>query len=137
MPRFGSRSMEALGSAHPDLRRLMAECIRHYDFSVLEGHRTREEQEKALALGTTTLPWPRSKHNAFPALAVDVVPYPIDWKDHRRFYFLAGFIRGVASQMGIEIRQGADWDGDGQLNDQSFHDLPHVELVLPDVPPAA
>lgn len=123
--------MQALGSAHEDLRRLLSECIRHLDFTVLEGHRTRQDQEKALTEGKTTLPWPKSKHNTFPSLAVDVAPYPIDWDDARRFYYLQGFIRGVASQMGIKIRQGADWDGDGLLNDQTFHDLPHLELPEP------
>jgi hypothetical protein len=31
--------------------------------------------------------------------------------------------------MGIESRMGADWDGDFDTKDQTFHDLPHFELV--------
>ena len=62
-------------------------------------------------------------------MAVDVVPYPIDWKDRARFYHFVGFVRGIASQKGIKIRTGADWDGDHLFNDQTFHDLPHFELL--------
>jgi len=131
--KFGRRSMESLGSVHPELRRLFTEVIRHYDCSILEGHRGREAQEEALRKGTTTLPWPRSKHNTFPALAVDAVPYPIDWTDTRRFYYFGGFVLATAAQLGIRIRWGGDWDGDGDFKDQSFHDLPHFELLSTDV----
>jgi peptidoglycan LD-endopeptidase CwlK len=31
--------------------------------------------------------------------------------------------------MGIEIRWGGDWDGDGDLSDHKFNDLPHFELI--------
>lgn len=130
MSNFGSHSVKQLGTCHKDLQRLMTEVIKHYDFRVVEGHRDEEAQTKALQEKKTTLPWPKSKHNAFPSLAVDIAPWPIDWSDTRRFYFLAGLVKGIATQMGIKIRIGADWDGDGMLNDQTFHDLPHVELVL-------
>ncbi len=62
-------------------------------------------------------------------MAVDIAPYPIDWKDHKRFYYLAGIVKGVASQMGIKVRWGGDWDSDNDLNDQSFMDLGHFEIV--------
>jgi peptidoglycan L-alanyl-D-glutamate endopeptidase CwlK len=61
-------------------------------------------------------------------MAVDVAPYPIDWSDLKRFYNFVGFVRGVASQMNIPIRVGADWDGDFHWKDQKFHDLPHFEI---------
>jgi len=63
------------------------------------------------------------------ARAVDVAPYPIDWNDVRRFYYLIGYIRGIADKLGINIRVGADWNGNGEIKDQNFHDLPHIELV--------
>lgn len=65
-----------------------------------------------------------------PSLAVDVAPYPIKWNDYLRFYAFAGFVLGTATEMGIKIRSGMDWDSDREFNDQSFHDLPHYELVL-------
>ena len=36
---------------------------------------------------------------------------------------------GVASQMGIKIRWGGDWDRDTDLSDNRFNDLPHFELM--------
>jgi len=75
------------------------------------------------------LKYPTSKHNTYPSLAVDVMPYPIDWRDLYRIYYFVGYARGVANQMGIPIRCGADWDGDFNLKDQNFHDLPHFELL--------
>jgi hypothetical protein len=35
----------------------------------------------------------------------------------------------TAKELGIAIRCGADWDGDGLTSDQSFHDLAHIELT--------
>ena len=37
-------------------------------------------------------------------------------------------IRGIAKQMGINIRFGGDWDSDGDTKDNNFDDLVHVEL---------
>ena len=40
----------------------------------------------------------------------------------------AGYVKGVAASLGIEIRIGADWNGNFTAKDQSFHDLPHFEI---------
>ena len=53
---------------------------------------------------------------------------PIDWNNKERFYLFAGFVKGIAAEMGIKLRLGADWDGDFTTRDQTFHDLPHFEL---------
>jgi len=129
MYKFGTRSTKNLSEAHPDLQALFNEVIKHYDCTVIEGYRGEDEQNKAYHAGASKLKFPQSKHNKTPSLAVDVCPYPIDWKDKDRFYHFVGFVKGVASQMGINIRCGADWDGDNDFKDQSFHDLPHFELV--------
>ena len=129
MPQFGERSARALETAHPDLQRLFVEVIKHYDCSVLEGHRGQVAQEEAVAKGLSKTHWPDSKHNKYPSLAVDVAPYPINWKDTERFYHFAGFVKGVAEMLGIKIRCGCDWDGDTDLHDQTFMDLPHFELL--------
>ena len=42
---------------------------------------------------------------------------------------MVGFVEGVAAALGIKIRSGADWDMDRNVSDQSFIDLPHIELV--------
>lgn len=129
MPSFGTKSKMNLGSCHPDLQRLFNEVIKYYDCSILEGHRNEERQTKLYAEGKSKVQFPNSKHNSFPSRAVDAVPYPIDWDDTRRFYMFVGIVRGIASQLGINIRCGADWDGDLEVKDQNFHDLPHFELI--------
>jgi hypothetical protein len=42
---------------------------------------------------------------------------------------LAQTLMVIAKRKGIELRWGGDWDRDGDRFDQSFNDLPHVELV--------
>lgn len=129
MPTFGKRSKENLKTCHPDLQRLFNEVIRYFDCSVICGHRGEKEQNRANHLGRSRLIYPHSKHNKKPSLAVDVVPYPIDWSDTNRFYMFVGIVRGIAAMLDISIRCGADWNGDGNVKDQDFHDLPHFELV--------
>lgn len=129
MYRFGKTSKRRLTTCHTDLQRLFNEVIKYYDCSILCGYRSEEKQNEAYSEGRSTVEWPNSKHNVYPSIAVDVAPYPIDWDELRRFYMFVGIVRGVAAMMGINIRCGADWDGDMEVKDQNFHDLPHVELI--------
>ena len=70
-------------------------------------------------------------------MAVDAVPYPIDWNDTNRMRFFAGFVMGVAARLYHEglithkVRWGGDWDRDTDVKDNRFQDLPHFELVSP------
>jgi len=128
MPQFGTLSRTRLATAHLDLQRLFEEVVKHYDCTVITGFRPKDEQDRAVADGLSKTPWPQSKHNRQPSLAVDVAPYPIDWKDTKRFYHFGGYVTGVAEKMGIPIRWGGDWDSDNDLNDQTFMDLVHFEL---------
>ena len=70
-----------------------------------------------------------SRHNYYPSLAVDVAPYPIDWKDLRAFAAVAKIVQEEAEALGIDIRWGGDWDRDGEWKDERFLDMPHYELV--------
>lgn len=128
MPSFGDRSKKNLSEAHPLLQELFEEVVKHYDCAVIEGHRPKEEQDKAFHGGKSKVQWPNSKHNQTPSLAVDVCPFPINWKDTRRFYYFAGHVMATARVMGIDLRWGGDWNGNNEFKDQSFHDLPHFEL---------
>ncbi len=127
--KFGDASMRNLSEAHPELQRLFYEVIKYYNCSVIEGHRPRDEQDKLFREGKSKVQWPNSKHNSKPSMAVDVVPYPIDWNDTKQFYHFCGFVMATATQLGIKIRAGHDWDGDKSFKDQTFHDLPHFELI--------
>lgn len=127
---FGKASKARLETCHPDLQRLMNEVIKLYDFSVLEGHRSLETQQKYYRDNKSKLDGvnKKSKHQSSPSLAVDIAPYPIDWT-RDRFYFLAGLVFAKADELGIKIRWGGDWDNDKDFKDQSFDDLPHFELL--------
>ncbi len=131
MPSFGKESRTALDTCDPRLQKIAEKAIEIMDFSVLEGHRTKERQDELYNENPpkTKVQWPNSKHNTIPSRAFDIAPYPIDWKDIRRFYILAGVIRAVAHELGIKLRWGGDWDSDDDLKDQTFNDLPHFELV--------
>lgn len=129
MPKFGARSRENLSEVHPRLQEIFNEVIKYYDCSVIEGHRTEEEQNKLYSAGKSKVIYPHSKHNKYPSEAADVVPYPVDWSDTKRFYHFAGFVKGIAASLGYKIRWGGDWDSDNDLGDQTFFDLPHFEII--------
>jgi len=132
MPKFGKRSLANLATCHPDLATLLDVVIQHHDCTVLEGARSDERQAELFRQGKSKLDGvtKRSKHQPIGGLsyAVDVAPWPIDWNNRERFVYLAGIIRGHAEALGIAIRWGGDWDGDDDLKDQTFIDLPHFEL---------
>lgn len=129
MYKFGKKSLEKLQTCHPDIQKICNELIKMMDVTVLEGVRSQERQAELVAQGKSKTM--NSKHlkqaDGF-SHAVDLAPYPIDWEDGKRFMYMQGMIRGIAQQMGIEIRSGVDWDSDGQVKDHSFSDGPHFEL---------
>ncbi len=126
---FSQKSKSNLMSCHPELQRLFHEVVKTWDCTVLEGHRNQKRQDDAFATGLSKLRFPASKHNRFPAHAVDVIPYPIDFADLDRIYNFGIFVIETAKRLGIKIRWGGDWDMDGDFKDQKFNDLVHFELV--------
>jgi|TARA_Y100000310_G_scaffold282832_1_gene304374 peptidoglycan L-alanyl-D-glutamate endopeptidase CwlK len=124
MPHFGKKSVANLKGVDTKLVNVLNQAIKHFDFSVIEGVRTLETQKEYVAKGVSkTL---KSKH--LEGRAVDIAPYPIDYDDTERFVYLGGFILGVASQLGIKIRWGLDWDSDTYTKDTGFRDEGHFEL---------
>jgi peptidoglycan LD-endopeptidase CwlK len=128
MASFGKKSQERLNTCDPRLVELFEEVVEHFDCSVIQGYRDEAEQNKAFEDGFSKLKYPKGSHNKYPSLAVDIAPYPIDWKDRDRFHFFAGFVKGIASQMGLNIRWGGDWNSDTHTKDNNFDDLPHFEI---------
>ncbi len=129
MYKFGNKSNSKLITADLRLVEIADMVIKIIDHSVLEGHRNEEKQGDMFHKNLSKLEWPNSKHNTMPSKAIDVAPYPIDWNDIARFTQLVGAYKGVALMLGYEIRCGCDWDGDGDIRDQSFMDYPHIEIV--------
>jgi len=134
MPYFSTNSKEKLLTCHRDLKLLFMEVIKFYDCKILMGHRIEEEQERAFESKKSKLHYPHSKHNFIPSRAVDAIPYfskipHIRWDDLKKFYEFGGFVQAIAKTLGIDIRWGGNWDMDDELNDQSFNDLVHFEVI--------
>lgn len=130
MYKYGTTSQARLDTCHPDLQKLFTELSNDWNISIICGHRTEEEQNAAVASGNSKTPYPKSKHNTSPSVAVDAALYPIDWNDTGRHYMFVGMVKQKAKDLGIHIRCGADWDGDNETKDQTFNDLVHFELVI-------
>jgi len=129
MPKFGRKSKEILSTCDERLQEILNEVIKYYDFSVLSGYRNANEQNEIFRKGYSKKQYPDSKHNSSPSIAVDVAPYPINWKDTRRFDILAGYIMMCAESREINLRWGGDWDMDKDVLDQTFNDIGHMELL--------
>ena len=136
MPNFGQKSKDKLSTCHPDIQKVLNEAIKRYDFTVLYGNRTIEEQFELFKKGRTLKDgqWvktgstvtnldgktKKSMHNYSPSLAVDIAPYPIDWDNLERFKEMAKVVLQCAKELGIELTWGGSW--------KSFPDFPHFQL---------
>jgi len=157
MAKYSSRSLANLQSAHPDLQTLFHYVIESgFDNTVSYGLRTAETQFGLFKRGREKINgiWTivdrkkvvtykdgydkKSKHQG--GYAVDVVPYHpnyphIRWDDIEWMYYFGGYVMGIAEMLkkygAIEhsIRYGGDWDRDHIIDDQTFMDLIHFEII--------
>lgn len=126
------------------LQQLFNEVIKSFDCSVINGARTLAQQQDYFNGTNLTGVNPdkeklsqtmQSKH--LPQAdglshAVDVAPYPQRWesKGYRdELFYFGGYVKGIASQMGIKIRYGGDFNQNNDVSDSGFEDLDHFELV--------
>jgi len=131
MYKFSRSSKKQYNTIHPLLQDILKEAIKYIDFTIICGHRNKENQNKAYKEHASTKQWPDSKHNQNPSIAVDIAPYPIDWENRDRFIFLAGIIYHIAQQQHTKIRFGGNWSTSWQFEEQKdiLDDLVHFELV--------
>lgn len=137
MPKFGRRSKRRLNGVDGKLIEVLNEVVKYFDITVIEGLRSEARQMELLAKGKSKTKF--SKH--LEGKAVDIAPYPIDWKSRDDFHYLGGFVLGIAAKMGINVRWGGDWsspsldknvmEGSEQrtTKDNGFDDLVHFELI--------
>ena len=123
MYKFGKRSRERLKGVDRRLVSVLNELIKIMDVTI-EGLRTKERQAELLKKGATKVKY--SKH--MEGKAVDLAPYPVDWENRDGFHYMGGMIRGIAKQLNVPVRWGGDWDSDGDVKDNGFDDLVHVEI---------
>lgn len=141
MPSFGETSQARLLTCHQKIQTVCNAAILFMDFSVLEGARPDELQAQYFLEGKSKLDGviQRSTHQVDDenplSRGIDLMPWPAVvhgrniWSDFDRYRLFAGMFLGCAYTLDIPMRWGGDWDGDGSNADQSFHDLPHFELI--------
>lgn len=151
MPHFGTRSKQNLQGIHPLLVAIANRVVAVFDIAVTSGVRTALEQQELYAIGrtkeldrspVTSIDGVKQKSNHQVkedgyGYAIDCDPYPIDYSNdilvRGRYYTMYGVFLLAAEQICLNtpytIRWGGDWDGDHSFKDQSFHDLPHIELI--------
>ena len=116
--KLGTRSLQNLSGVHPDLVAVVKRAIQitEQDFTVIEGVRNIERQRELYRKGASkTL---NSRH--LTGHAVDMVPWPVDWNDLKRFEVVSEAMKAAAEELNIPIVWGGDW--------KSFYDGPHFEL---------
>ena len=128
---WSNRSKAQYDTLHPDLQWILDTILEEVaDISIIEGYRN-EERQNSLYPDFTQLKYPNGKHNKYPSIAVDIQPYPVPERREKLWAALA-YIAASAIQIGkrrgIVVRWGGDWDSDGDLTDQNFDDLYHLEL---------
>ena len=149
--KLSARSIERLIGVNDDLARVVKRAIElsPIDFMVLEGVRSKEQAYINWGKGRTVaqlqakgvpakyaaphlakVTWLSnplsSKHIS--GNAVDLVPYPVDWTDLKKFDQIAAAMFAAAGELGIKIRWGADWDSDGNYREKGETDSPHFEI---------
>jgi len=134
---FSENSLQKLETCHYDLQLIFKAVALSVDCSIICGHRDEEAQNEAFANHKSKLKFPQSNHNKMPSMAVDAMPYPIDWSDLPRLYYFGGIVKATAQQLyqtqsiSHLIRWGGDWDNDNSFTDNLFNDLGHFELRKP------
>jgi peptidoglycan L-alanyl-D-glutamate endopeptidase CwlK len=139
--RFGQASSKKLATCCPEMIAVAARALElsPYDFTIIFGFRDEAEQNAIFERGASKKKWPESKHNVMngdqPASeAIDFAPWVnggIKWDDTHIFAVVAGCLLAAAKELGVTLRWGGDWDGDGlSKGDQTFFDYGHVEVIL-------
>lgn len=68
--------------------------------------------------------------------AIDLCPYPVDWSNLSKFDKIAEAMFEAQKQLkaegkipqSVNLRWGADWDGDGKVRERGESDSPHFEI---------
>lgn len=129
---FGAKSREVFATLDPRLQRVVKELLKYVDVSLVQGHRGKEEQNALYVQGRTQVKWPKSKHNQLPSKAVDVQPYPYPRSDmdlRVGLGYIAGLAMRIADEENVRLRWGGDWNMNGDVTDNGFDDLFHLEIV--------
>lgn len=134
---LSKRSLKNLEGVHPKLISCVHRAIEitTQDFTVIEGLRTLEKQREYVARGVSkTMKSRHLKQTDGYGHAVDIYPY-YDGSvqvhaQFSRFKAIRDAMFRAASELGITLTWGADWDSDGDTGDERFVDSPHFQIEL-------
>ncbi|WP_100123765.1 M15 family metallopeptidase [Snodgrassella alvi] len=143
MYKLSIRSLQRLYGVDVSLVRVVKRAIEitSQDFMVTEGLRTYEQccinygkgrtalqcsvkgvPAKYAQPGLSKVTWLNnpfaSKHAT--GKAIDLVPYPVDWNDLKKFHMIAVAMKQAATELKVKIVWGGDW--------KSSKDYPHFEV---------
>ena len=126
---FGKSSTRRLNTCHPDIQAVMHLALSKsaHDFSIAEGHRGQQKQDRCFEEGTSWVKFPGSYHNESPSLAVDVVPYKggaiwgcDTYEEATAWNEVVNSIKEAAAELEINLEWGFDlWE----------KDRPHFQLT--------
>ena len=130
MPALSDFSINNLNTCDQRIQVVTIEVAKIYDIRVLEGKRTWARQRQLFMEERTTLMPPSSKHTPdtegdtdWLSMAVDIAPYPIDWKDAKRFCYLVsmtsssdGVVTGTWIKLSSMIRISMTYHTSRSLN---------------------
>lgn len=143
MYKLSNRSLQRLYGVDASLVRVVKRAIEltDQDFMVTEGVRTREQccinygkgrTEQQCSLKGVPVKYAQpslskvtwlnnpfaSKH--ITGKAIDLIPYPVDWNDLKKFHMIAAAMKQAAAELGVKIKWGGDW--------KKSKDYPHFEI---------
>lgn len=142
MPKYSHKSLDVLNTCCEELQLLFTEVIKDFDCTLVCGHRTKSEQNRLFEMEPprTKVRWPNGKHNKLPSDAIDAIPYingAGSWDSIDCVYF-AGQVNGIFARLkregliadNVHLRNGADWDRDGDVYEPGkLKDPYHFEIV--------
>lgn len=137
-------SLSRLEGVHPDLVKVvkLAITLTDQDFMVVEGVRSKEQcyinygkgrtasqcQAKGVPIkyaqpNLSKVTWLNNPlaSNHVTGQAVDLVPYPVDWNDLKKFQVVANAMQAAAKDLGVKLSWGGNW--------KTSKDYPHFELA--------
>jgi peptidoglycan L-alanyl-D-glutamate endopeptidase CwlK len=137
---WGKRSLECFMTLHPMMQQLMDAVLIQTDIKIQYGLRDQKQQDSFYKKGTSRLKYPNSKHNKTddPHMkdkryllsdAVDITPYPKEYQATAQDLIdLSKIVFAEATRLGIKIRWGGDFNGDGDKTKNDAWDKYHYEL---------
>jgi peptidoglycan LD-endopeptidase CwlK len=124
-----ARSLKVLKTLPPELQKIYVAVNKTMPIVLTDGRRGRIAQTMAYKSGHSKVKFGDSPHNYDPPLACDAYPAPFSSRiTVAQMVKLDRVIQQEAKRLNVPIREGVDWDRDGNWTNDRWRDLPHTEL---------